>query len=59
MPSGLRAAKALSFSPMLPLLMASTLEYWPVRWLGVPPLTLIVKVCAVTPLVSLAAKANS
>ena len=58
-PSGLRAAKALSFTPWAPLLRVWMVEYWPGRWLGsVLSLTMIVKVWTATPLVSLAAKVN-
>ena len=57
-PLGLRAAKALWFNPWVPLLWVSMLEYWPMFWLGVSPLTLMVKVWTAMPLLSLAAKVN-
>ena len=58
MPLALSAAKARSFSPWLPLLRASMLEDWPGRWLGVSPLTRMLKVCAAMPFLSLAVRVN-
>ena len=57
-PSGLRAAKAFKLMPWVPVVPAARDEYWPMAWLGVSPLTLMVYVCAAMPLLSLAARVN-